>query len=205
MTAAAPRGPIAAVLFDVMDTLIEDPFFQGIEGFFGCSRLELLAAIDREVWPRFERGQLDAATFYRTMLRGDRPVDGAALEAWLAPRYRWRPGAREAVEALHAAGLPLGALSNYPVWMELLDQRCGLSRWLDLDHVSYRTGARKPEPAAWAGACARLGLAPGAILFVDDREANCAAAAAFGMQAALARPGADLRACLPAPLRALVG
>ena len=171
------------VLFDVMDTLVADPFFRGIESFFGCSRRELLGALNPGLWPRFERNEVDAAAFYAGMFRDGRPVDGDALQAWLRPRYAWLPGTRELVEALAAAEVPMGALSNYPVWMEWLDEELGLSRWLDLDHVSYRTGVRKPEPEAYLGACMRMGVQPAEALFVDDREENCAAARAVGLAA----------------------
>jgi putative hydrolase of the HAD superfamily len=44
-------------------------------------------------------------------------------------------------------------------------------------------GVRKPDPAIYRLTCERLGVAPERCLFVDDLEANCAAAAALGMVA----------------------
>jgi putative hydrolase of the HAD superfamily len=49
---------------------------------------------------------------------------------------------------------------------------------------SHRLGHRKPEPAAYAAATARLGADPGEIVFVDDSPRNVEAARAFGWTAA---------------------
>lgn len=172
---------VRVVLFDVMDTLVADPFFRGIEDFFGCPRKELLQGLNPGQWPRFERAEIDMPTFLATMFRDGRAVDADALQAWLRARYAWLPGTEPLVRALHGAGVPLGALSNYPMWMEWLDAELGLSELLDLSHVSYRTGVRKPEPQAYLGACARMGVRPEQALFVDDRQENCDAARALGL------------------------
>jgi HAD superfamily hydrolase (TIGR01509 family) len=42
---------------------------------------------------------------------------------------------------------------------------------------------RKPDPRAFRGPLARLGVAPEECLFIDDREVNCAAARAEGIPA----------------------
>jgi FMN hydrolase / 5-amino-6-(5-phospho-D-ribitylamino)uracil phosphatase len=180
---AGGAGAIKVVLFDVMDTLVVDPFFNGIEEFFGCPRRELLGALTPDIWPRFERAEIDAATFYATMFHDGRAVDGVGLEAWLFARYRLIDGVQPLLDALSAARVPMAALSNYPSWYDLVERACGLDRWLDGAHVSFRTGVRKPEPDAYLGACARLGVAAHEALFVDDRELNCAAARAVGVAA----------------------
>lgn len=202
---AAPR--VRAVLFDVMDTLVVDPFFDGIEQFFGLDRATLLRGIQPDHWPRFERGEIDAATFYAGMFRDRRAVDGVALEAWLAGRYRLVPGVLPLVEQLVGAGVPCAALSNYPSWWTIVAEMTPLGALLDWRHVSCRTGLRKPDAQCFLRACETLAVAPAEALLVDDRAENCAAAAAVGLHVhhfadALALAAALDAHCLPgaAPL-----
>src|SRR2546426_550801 len=63
---------------------------------------------------------------------------------------------------------------------------------------SAEVGLAKPEPAIYALACDRLGVPPGACVFVDDHEANVDAATGAGLRAILYRVdrGDDLRAQL---------
>ena len=55
-------------------------------------------------------------------------------------------------------------------------------RLFDASIVSYQVGVTKPDPAIFTYACTALGVAPQEVLFVDDSEANCAAARALGMK-----------------------
>jgi putative hydrolase of the HAD superfamily len=57
-----------------------------------------------------------------------------------------------------------------------------LDRWFDAVVVSCEIGIVKPDPAIYALCLDRLGVAADAALFVDDRSANTAAAAALGIQ-----------------------
>jgi len=61
-------------------------------------------------------------------------------------------------------------------------------------------GVRKPDPAIYRLTCDRLGVGPERCLFVDDVQANCAAAAALGMTAIVFRDTgqaiAEIRAAL---------
>ena len=47
---------------------------------------------------------------------------------------------------------------------------------------SSEVGMRKPDPAIYEHACARLGVAPDAAVFVDDVEENVTAAAGVGLE-----------------------
>ena len=71
--------------------------------------------------------------------------------------------------------------------------------------LSYELGAMKPAPEFFRRGLARLGLAPGECLFVDDLEENVAAAAACGIDAFVYTTAeatiARLRRRLPAPAK----
>ena len=58
--------------------------------------------------------------------------------------------------------------------------------------LSFEVGARKPERAIYAAACAAAGAAPEDCLFIDDLAANVAGAKAAGLRALLFKTPARL-------------
>lgn len=87
------------------------------------------------------------------------------------------------LETLHARGVPLYAITNYPAdkWNEGLAQFPFLARFRDI-LVSGIERLAKPDPAIFALAIRRFGIDPAASLFIDDLAANVAAAAGAGFQ-----------------------
>ena len=93
------------------------------------------------------------------------------------------PGARELMEALHAAGYrqALGSSAppaNIAVIVELL----GLGGWLDAMVSGEMVARGKPAPDIFLAAAERLGVAPGRALVIEDAPAGVAAAHAGGMR-----------------------
>ena len=94
------------------------------------------------------------------------------------------PGSLEIVRELHAAGVPLYAITNFGAefWAAfrptapIFDLFAGIL-------VSGEERLVKPDPAIFALAARRFGFAPGAMLFIDDNAANVDAARACGWQA----------------------
>ncbi len=177
------------LLLDVMDTVVRDPY-RRIPAFFGLPIPELWPLVDRDVWPAFERGEIDEAEFLASFFRDRRTFDHAAFLAMIRDGYRFVDGMEELLAELRAGGVPMHALSNYPSWYERIEEKLAVSRYLPWTFVSCRTGLRKPDPEAYLGAARALGVEPAACTFVDDRDANCAAAEAVGMEAIVFR-GAD--------------
>lgn len=175
------RRPI--LLFDVMDTLVHEPFYREIPAFFGLSLEELIAEKHPAAWVEFELGRLSEAQFLASFFRDGRDFDRIGFVRAVRAAYRWLPGMEPLLGALAARGYAIHALSNYPEWYRLIDERLALSRFLEWSFVSCRTGVRKPDARAFVDAAATLGVEPAQCLFVDDREANCAAARAQGMEA----------------------
>ncbi|MGH2486374.1 MAG: HAD family hydrolase, partial [Ktedonobacterales bacterium] len=93
------------------------------------------------------------------------------------------PGARELMAGLHAAGYrqALGASApeaNIRAIIALLD----VGAWLD-GYVSGESVAHgKPAPDIFLAGAARLGVAPGRCLVIEDAPAGVAAAHAGGMR-----------------------
>ena len=171
------------ILWDVMDTLVRDPFFTHMAGFFGLSFDELLRKKHPTTWRRFELGEVDEQTLYEQFFADGTPIDGPAFKRHVRDAYGWIDGIEPLLAELKASNVAMYALSNYPAWYRLIDERLQLSRYVDLRFISCETGVRKPAAEAYLGACRALGRAPAECLFVDDRAENCQAARAVGMGA----------------------
>lgn len=172
-----------AVLLDVMGTLVHDPFDLEIPRFFGLSQAELRREQLPGLWERFERGEIDESQYLDHYFQDGRAIDRGAFREVVRSAYRWLDGAEAILADLRGRGYELHALSNYPVWYLVIEEQLHLSRYLSWSFVSCRTRVRKPDPAAFRGAALALDRPPQGCLFVDDREVNCRAAEAVGMQA----------------------
>lgn len=173
----------AVVLFDVMDTLVHEPFHREMPEFFGMSMEELLATKHPTAWVEFELGRLTEEEFLGRFFRDGRAFDRAAFLRAVTGAYRWLPGMEELLAELARRGVEMHALSNYPQWFRTIEERLRLSRFLRWSFVSCLTGVRKPDARAFTGAAAALGRRAEECLLIDDREPNCAAARALGMAA----------------------
>jgi len=93
------------------------------------------------------------------------------------------PGTADLVEALHARGVPLYAITNFGAefWPAFAPHWPVISRFRDVV-VSGVEKITKPDPRIYALAAQRFGHAPATMLFVDDNAANIAAAQACGWQ-----------------------
>ena len=91
------------------------------------------------------------------------------------------PGTLDLIGRLKAAGVPLFALSNFgeDFWDEFLARQPVFEGFRDIV-VSGHEKCAKPDPAIYAIAEARFGLPPEALLFIDDKAENIAAAVARG-------------------------
>ena len=94
------------------------------------------------------------------------------------------PGTIELVEALHCAGVPLYAITNFGAefWEQFRTAWPVFDCFGDIV-VSGVEKITKPDPAIYALAARRFGHAPGEMLFIDDNLANVASARACGWQA----------------------
>ena len=171
------------ILWDVMDTLVRDPFFTHMPDFFGHSFEGLVKRLRRGTWVEFELGKLKESELYANFFADGSPIDGPGLKRCMGEGYAWIEGIEPILAELKSRGVEMHALSNYPEWYRLVEERLGLSRYIELSFISCHTGVRKPAPEAYLGACAALGRRPEECLFIDDREVNCTAARAVGMNA----------------------
>ncbi|PRP91805.1 Alpha-D-glucose-1-phosphate phosphatase YihX [Enhygromyxa salina] len=186
------------LLLDVMDTLVHDPFHTEVLEFFGMDMPSLIAVKSEQAWLAFERGELDESALIRRYFSDGRELDLAGLRACMTAAYRFLPGIEALLGELREAGVEMHALSNYPVWWELIEAELGLSRFLDWTFVSCLTGVRKPDPRAYLGPAEALARGPASCVFIDDQAKNCAGAEAVGMNALRFEDAVSLRGALRA-------
>lgn len=172
---------VRVVCFDLMDTLVIDPFREALEAGAGMPFEELLSRRDPEAWPAFEAGAIDEAEFADRLLP-DGSFDHAAFTRARRRGYRLVPGMRGLLDDLDGWALRWMA-SNYPVWVDEVLDRFHLGPRLEGITVSCREGVRKPEPAFFDRLLGHVGEAAHRCLLVDDREDNCAAAERAGLRA----------------------
>lgn len=181
------------LLLDVMSTLVYDPFHEVMPAFFGMTMAEMMAAKHPSAWIEFEHGRMDAGTFLDQFFADGREFDRAGFMRAIRDAYTLLPGIGPLLAELAHIGVPMYALSNYPVWYRLIEAELGLSRFLDWSFVSCDTGVRKPASQAYLQPCTALGILPEEALFVDDQVKNCAAAEAVGMRSIVFQGAEKLR------------
>ena len=172
---------IRAIAFDVMDTLLHDPFREALEAATGRPLEELFAIRDASAYPAFERGELDEADYWAAYARVGIEVDPAAFHRVRRAGTHWLPGMRELLTELEGV-VTRATASNYPHWIDELAQT-----HLDgnVEHIlaSCHLGVRKPDPGFFERLLERIGHGPDHVLFLDDRPSNVEAAASFGLRA----------------------
>lgn len=188
---------VAVVAFDLMDTLVRDPFREALTAATGRSLQELFTLRDAEAYPAFERGEIDEATYWASYPQAGIEVDPHRFHDVRRAGTTWLPGMRELLEDVRAAGVGVVVASNYPHW--LAEHTDGLLAGLVDDVVgSYQLGARKPDEAFYERLLDRLDADPAQVAFVDDRDGNLRGAAAVGLPTVLAGEAARVRADLAA-------
>jgi putative hydrolase of the HAD superfamily len=207
----------AAVIFDFGGVVTSSPFeaFNRLEAARGLPqdfiRRVNAANPDTNAWARFERAELDAAAFdaafaaEATALGHSLP--GRDVIACLAGDIR-QPVV-DAIDAIKAAGLQLGCITNNVpagkgagmagTQARAAEMAAVLARF---DHVieSSKVGLRKPDPRIYMMMCAALNRAPDQCIYLDDLGINCKPAAAMGMHAIKVTDEAQLLADLGAAL-----
>jgi HAD superfamily hydrolase (TIGR01509 family) len=189
--AARPDG-LAAVLFDMDGTLVET------EQYWGVAMAELAGRLGGVLSaPARERTVGTTMRFAMQVLYDDVGVQRSEDEvvtdaAWVEDRTRelmaagtpWRPGARELVAEVSAAGLPTALVTTTPrrIAAEVLAQ---IAHDLggdpfDLTVCGDEVPARKPDPAPYRQAMTALGVDPADCLVIEDSVAGVTSGLAAG-------------------------
>ena len=179
-----------------MGTLVHDPFFREMPSFFGMTFERFLREKHAHAWVEFELGVRDHDAFMHNFFADGRGFDHDAFCECVQGAYCWLPQVEPLLERLKRAGVQMHVLSNYPLWYEWIETRLGISRYMPWSFVSTNTGFRKPDDNAFMHPADQLGVPFERIVFVDDRESNCRAALALGIDAIRFETAEKLQAAL---------
>ncbi|MFE3838100.1 HAD family hydrolase [Pseudogemmobacter sonorensis] len=185
VSAPVPLGPPAAVVFDLGNVLVGwDP-----EGFYDREigedrRRALFAEVDLHgMNDLVDKGALFRETIYQWAEA--RPAWAPEIRMWYD---RWHDIAAPAIEGsirlrdrLRAKGVPVFSLTNFGRYSfeEALPRLPFLAEF-DRQYVSGLLGVIKPDPEIYRIVEEDSGIAPGDLIFTDDRADNIAAAARRG-------------------------
>ena len=176
---------VEAVIFDIGNVLTQwqpEAFYDRVIG--EARRKALFAAIDlHRMNLDIDAGALFRETIYDWAVRyPDWEVEVRMwYDRWIelaSPRIE---GSIALLRALRAKGVPVFALTNFGrhSFDEAVPKLDFLTEF-DRHYVSGRMGVVKPDPRIYAMVEADCGIAPQALLFVDDKAENIAAAGERG-------------------------
>lgn len=176
MRAAAP---VRVVLFDLMDTVLTDPYRDALTAATSRPLAEVFHRRDPELWPAFERGELDEDAYWAGWESAGIVADREAFHTARRAGTRFVPGMAELLDDLDGQVVRVAA-SNYPIWIEELETQHLVGRF-ERVVASHHLGVRKPDPAFFTRLLDAVGARADQTLFVDDREVNVAAAREVGI------------------------
>lgn len=171
-----------------------------------------ISALNERLADRGKDGALGTCTEeeWREELRLATGMDQAQTDAFIEDFWDVYLGELNGELADYFSGLRprycTALLSNSFVGARKREQeRFHFDEMTDLIIYSHEEGIAKPDPRIFALTCARLGVQPGEIVFLDDAEPSVTAACASGMHAILFRDTAQAIADISACLRAHSG
>jgi HAD superfamily hydrolase (TIGR01509 family) len=186
-------GALRAVLFDMDGTLVQT------EEYWGEALSELAAQLGGRMSAE-AREQTVGTSMRRSMqvLHADvgvvRTEEQLLADArWVEDRagelmgrgIPWRPGARELLEAVRAAGLATALVTTTPRHLADIDLRSIEADLgedpFDLTLCGDEVPARKPDPGPYLQAAESLGVGPGECVVVEDSLVGVTAGLAAGM------------------------
>lgn len=177
--------PAEAVVWDVGNVLVEwnpERFYDARVG--EARRRAMFAAVDLHgMNDRVDRGGVWADEVAATAKAYPDWAEeiGHWHDAWIEMASPAIPGSVRLLRALRARGVPCFALTNFgrETFAHALPHYPFLADF-DRAFVSGHLGMAKPDAAIYEAVERGTGLRPGALLFVDDRADNIAAAEARG-------------------------
>lgn len=98
------------------------------------------------------------------------------------------PGARDLIERLLEAGVPIAvASSSHREWVEAALTGAGLREYFEHTTAGDEVAMGKPSPEIYIKAAASLGIAPANCIAIEDAPAGVESAIAAGMRVVLVR------------------
>lgn len=171
MPSRAGSRTIAAVVFDVGETLVDETRIWGLwADWLGVPRLTFFAILGGCI----ERDEPPSAVLERVRPGFDPRSDPQSRE--IAKRFMridagdLYPDVIPSLHALREAGFVVGIAGNQPAGTSEILAACGVPA--DVIATSEGWGVSKPSPAFFERVVAEMGVAAGTIAYVGDRVDN---------------------------------
>ncbi|XP_010930152.1 flavin mononucleotide hydrolase 1, chloroplatic isoform X2 [Elaeis guineensis] len=145
---------LPVLLFDIMDTIVRDPFYHDIPAFFQMSMKELLESKHPTAWVEFEMGLIDENELAKKFFKDGRPFDLEGLKQCMLRGYSYIDGIEELLHSLKQNNYELHAFTNYPIWYKMIEEKLQLSKYLSWTFCSCIIGGqmwRQLGMRAWLG------------------------------------------------------
>jgi HAD superfamily hydrolase (TIGR01509 family) len=182
----ATDGPIEVVLFDLGGVLVR---LAGAEDYAASRGLDLPAFWRRWLvcpWVReYECGRCDTAAFARGLVEWwpSLAPEAEFLEAFARWPRELYPGVPETLRTLRRRTRTAVLSNTNALHWEQENRNWDLEGLVDEHFLSFRMGLVKPDASAYEHVCERMGVLPGAVLFLDDNLPNVVGARSVGMAA----------------------
>ncbi|WMV31649.1 hypothetical protein MTR67_025034 [Solanum verrucosum] len=170
------------LLFDVMDTIVRDPFYHDVPAFFRMSMKELLESKHPTSWIEFEKGLISEEELTRKFFKDGRSFDMEGLKNCMRRGYSYLEGVEGLLNSLKENGYEIHAFTNYPIWYQMIEDELKLSNYLSWTFCSCIFGKRKPDPEFYLEVVKHLNVKASNCIFVDDRMGNVEAAIELGLK-----------------------
>ncbi|TQF08009.1 hypothetical protein E6W39_00155 [Kitasatospora acidiphila] len=166
------------IVFDLMGTLVHDPYRTAYAEAAGCTFEEFQRARPPELYHALERGEITEAAYWRALRASGLSIDPHRFHRLRRQGQQWLPGMRRLVAdcaALHRTVIG----SNYPVWIRQVAR--DLLGGLPIEvHASCDLGVRKPAAGFFEEIARRAGHRPQDLLLIDDKSENTRALEQLG-------------------------
>ncbi|KAL5712019.1 glucose-1-phosphatase [Ranunculus cassubicifolius] len=175
------RRKLPILLFDIMDTIVRDPFYHDVPNFFRMSFKDLIDSKHPTAWAEFEKGLINEMELGKKFFLDCRPLDMEGLKNCMKSGYTYIDGIEALLHNLKQNGYELHAFTNYPEWYTMIEEKLRISNYLSWTFCSCNIGKRKPDADAYLDVLRYLEVDSSSCIFIDDRLVNVEAARNVGM------------------------
>ncbi len=194
---------IRAILFDFGGVLAEEGYHQGLLALgrrFGLDPEGFFEQVTEIIYScGYVTGKTPEASFW-ALVRKQTGVTASDqdMRQEILQRFLPRPGMLGIAANLDRSGRTVVILSDQTNWLDELDATYDFFRFFEAVYNSFHLGMSKRQPEIFPEIVGRLGLPPGACLFVDDNPGHIQRARQMGLAAHLFTDEAAFAAFLEA-------
>ncbi|XP_044467413.1 flavin mononucleotide hydrolase 1, chloroplatic-like isoform X2 [Mangifera indica] len=137
------------LLFDIMDTIVRDPFYQDVPAFFGMPMKELIEQKHPTAWIEFEKGLIDEIELARNFFKDGRSFDLEGLKNCMKRGYCYIEGVEELLSDLKQNNYEMHAFTNYPIWYRIIEDKLKISTYLSWTFCSCAIESSSANIVHW--------------------------------------------------------